>query len=90
MVYIRRDTKRGKGKPKGNGRLEKETTYLSIAHNVREQAASGSRTKPVVLANLGPEDVISGEMASSIARAFERYAAKRLGQAPAKAKCSFL
>lgn len=85
MVYIRRDTKKAKGKPRGNGTLPEETTYLSIAHNVREQTPSGSRTKPVVLASLGSEEQISGEMASSIARAFERYAAKRLGEAPTKA-----
>lgn len=85
-MYIRRDTKQSKSKPKGNGRVQKGTTYLSIAHSVKEDSPKGRRTKPVVLANLGPEDEISGEMASSIARAFERYAAKRLGQAPTKAK----
>ena len=83
MVYIRRDEKKGKGKDKARGQ---EKAYLSIAHNVREKTAKGSRTKPVVLANLGPEDEISGELASSISKAFERYAAKRLGKAPTKAK----
>jgi hypothetical protein len=81
MVYIRRDTKNsGRQKP----RQDKESgkSYLSIAHNVREETEGGSRTKPIVLANLGPEDEISGELASSIAKAFERYAAKRLGSKP--------
>lgn len=81
-VYIRRDTKRSGGK----GKKKKATTYLSIAHNIREETPDGSRTKPIVFANLGPEDEISGEMASSMAKAFERYAAKRLGEKPAKAQ----
>lgn len=80
-MHVRRDTKKSKGK----GRAKKETTYLSIAHNVREQTPTGSRSKPIVFANLGPEDDISAEMASSIAKAFERYAAKRLA-AEAKKK----
>jgi hypothetical protein len=78
-LYIRRDTKK-KEKPvkgKGPGKV-KETTYLSIAHNVVEELPKGKRAKPVVFANLGPEDEISSAMAKSIAGAFERYAAKRL------------
>lgn len=82
MVYIRRDKK----KMKRDGEVEKEATYLSIAHNVRERAGTGSRTKPIVLASLGPEEQISSQMASSIVKAFERYAAKRLGQTPSKDK----
>ena len=88
-MYIRRDTKKVeiKGARKGRGRLtEKETTYLSIAHNVVEDSPKGKRTKPVVFANLGPEENISGEMARSLAGAFERYAAKRLGEKPTKAE----
>lgn len=89
MVYVRRDTKKapskGKGKARGKGK-----TYLSIAHNVREETETGSRTKPVVLVNLGPEEAISGEMAASFARAFDRYAAKRLGQNPPAQKIEAL
>lgn len=74
-MYIRRDCK-------------KDATYLSIAHNIVEDAPAGKRAKPIVFANLWPEDEISGEMASSMAKAFERYAAKRLaeakGEAPAR------
>jgi hypothetical protein len=46
-VYVRRDSKQKAGsKPKGNGRLPKSQTYLSIAHNVREEGPDGSmRTK---------------------------------------------
>lgn len=87
-MYIRRDTK--KSGAKGKGRAKKGTTYLSIAHNVREQTTGGSRTKPIVFANLGPEDAISGEVASSIAKAFERYAAKRLGEKPSKGQVANL
>ena len=89
MVYVRRDTKKDASKGKGKARATGKT-YLSIAHNVREETDTGSRTKPVVLANLGPEEAISGEMASSIARAFERYAAKRLGQSPPTQKLEAL
>jgi hypothetical protein len=84
-VFIRRDTKKSGAKDKSNGRAKKGTTYLSIAHNVREETEEGSRTKPIVFANLGPEDEITGEMASSMVKAFERYAAKRLGEKPSKA-----
>lgn len=75
-MYVRRDKKKAKSR---SGKV-KETTYLSIAHNVVEDTPKGKRAKPVVFANLGPEDDISSEMASSIARAFERYAAKRLAE----------
>lgn len=85
-MYIRRDTKNSGAKGKRKGRAKKVTTYLSIAHNVREQTPDGSRAKPIVFANLGPEDEISGEMASSMAKAFERYAAKRLGEKPTKSQ----
>lgn len=87
MVFIRRDPKKSESKGKGGGAGK---AYLSIAHNVREKTAKGSRSKPVVLATLGPEDEISGELASSISKAFERYAAKRLGTAPSKAKLEHL
>jgi hypothetical protein len=84
LLYIRRDTKKSGAKGKGKSAAKKGTTYLSIAHNVKEDSPKGKRTKPIVFANLGPEDEISGEMASSIAKAFERYAAKRLGEKPSK------
>lgn len=80
-VYIRKDKKKAKGSGKDGG---KETTYLSIAHNVREASAKGKRAKPIVFANLGSEDEVTGEMARSLAGAFERYAAKRLGEKPTK------
>lgn len=85
-MYIRRDTKKKpvKGPGKRRGAVS-ETTYLSIAHNVVEDSPKGKRAKPVVFANLGPEDALTGEMAKSLAGAFERYAAKRLGEKPAKA-----
>ena len=35
-VFIRRDTKKN-GSKRGKGRAKKGTTYLSIAHNVREE-----------------------------------------------------
>lgn len=79
-MYVRRDKQKAKTK---SGKVT-ETTYLSIAHNVVEDSPKGRRAKPVVFANLGPEDEISSEMASSIARAFERYAAKRLAEEQAK------
>jgi hypothetical protein len=81
-VYVRRDKKKARSRS-GKG---KETTYLSIAHNVVEDSPTGKRSKPVVFANLGPEDEISSEGASSSARAFERYAAKRLTEEQAKQK----
>lgn len=82
-MYVRRDTKKVeiKGAPKGRGRVNvKEVTYLSIAHNVVEDSPKGKRTKPIVFANLGPEENFTGEMARSLAGAFGRYAAKRLGE----------
>lgn len=68
-VYIRRDTKKGKGRGK------KGTTYLSIAHNVREEAGDGTRAKPVVFANLGyllAVSVLHGTASPPLACAGER------------------
>ena len=79
-VYIRRDSKQKPGaKPKGNGRLPEKTTYLSIAHNVREDSPKGNRTKPVVFANLGNEENIDEKMARQLARSLNKYIDERWG-----------
>ena len=80
-MYVRRDSKKKAGsKPKGNGRLPKAQTYLSIAHNVREEGPDGSmRTKPVVFANLGNEEAIDEKMARQLARSLDKYIDERWG-----------
>ena len=62
-MYVRRDKKKAKSR---SGKV-KETTYLSIAHNVVEDSPKGKRAKPVVFANLGPEDEISGDFRTILA-----------------------
>jgi hypothetical protein len=79
-VYLRRDSKKKAGaNPKGNGRLPKEPTDLSIAHNVREETPKGSRTKPVVFANLGNEEAIDEKMARQLAGSLDKYIDERWG-----------
>lgn len=79
-LYLRRDSKKKPGsKPKGNGRVPKATTYLSIAHNVREDSPKGKRTKPVVFAQLGNEEAIDEKMARQLARSLDKYIDERWG-----------
>lgn len=53
-------------------------TYLSVAHSVREKAEDGkSRTRPIVLMNLGREDEVDPAMVQGVVGALQRYLAKR-------------
>jgi hypothetical protein len=75
-VYIRRDRKTRDGK---------EVVYASLAHDVVEDSKQGKRTKPVLFANLGNEEDLSLEVATSMVRDLERYIRKRWGTAPTPA-----
>ncbi len=88
-MYIRRDTKKSETKAKGKSRAKKKgPAYLSIAHNVREETAKGSRTKPVVFANLGNEEAIDEKMARQLVRSLDKYIDQRWGAKGAKPTAS--
>ena len=71
-MYVRKDPHRIAG-----GRVRR---YVSFAHNVVETLPDGrKRTKPVIFANLGPEDDLDEATVRGMVGALDRYIRKRFG-----------
>ena len=69
-MYVRRNRKKNKD---GSERVE-----VMLAHNVRVKNSGGDPvTKPVVMARLGREEALDGDMVDSMIAALERYRDKR-------------
>jgi hypothetical protein len=60
----------------------KTHVYLSIAHAITEDSPLGKRSKPIIMANLGNEVLVSEKHARQLMRSFEKYIHQRWGGTP--------
>lgn len=57
-------------------------TYLSVVHAITEDSPLGKRSKPIVMANLGNETLVSEKHARQLMRSLGKYIEERWGGVP--------